>query len=288
MIILDAMFVVTLIANPAGTPLTSAFVDTMARALGAQERVWLKEGVACDLYVPAIDEALVKKTLGDRPYDAIVQPVAGRRKKLFVADMESTMITCECLDELAEYAGLRDKIAAITARAMNGGMDFEQSLAERVGLLEGLPESTLQKVYDEKVRLMPGAEELMRGLKRAGVYTMLVSGGFDFYASRIAEKLGFDEYRANRLEIAGGKLTGRVLPPILDKNGKLQSLEEGCRKLGIAASDAMAVGDGANDLPMLLKAGLGVAFRAKPAVDAAAGAHIRHGDLAALFYVGGF
>jgi phosphoserine phosphatase len=196
--------------------------------------------------------------------------------------MESTIIENECLDELAEYVGLRDNIEAITARAMNGELDFAAALAERVALLSGLPESALQEVYDQRVRLMAGAEALMKALKAQGIYTMLVSGGFSFYTSRIKERLGFDEERSNRLEILDGALTGRVLPPILDKNAKLAALEEGCAKLGISANEAIAIGDGANDLPMLLSAGLGIAYHAKPTVRAQAENQINQCDLSAL------
>jgi phosphoserine phosphatase len=214
--------------------------------------------------------------------DAIVQPYPKPRYKLFVADMESTIIANECLDELADYVGLRAKIEAITARAMNGELDFAPALAERVGLLKGLTSRTLQEVYDKKVTLTPGAEALMTALKKQGISCMLVSGGFDFYAKRIKERLGFDEERSNKLQIKDGLLTGEVLPPILDKNAKLRALQEGCAKLGITPAEAIAIGDGANDLPMLLGAGLGVAYYAKPTVRAQAKAQINHGDLSSL------
>lgn len=241
-----------------------------------------------------VDEALADgfalraaAAIGNAPIDLIFQPLTHRRKKLLIADMESTIITCECLDELAELIGIRDKIAAITARAMNGELDFEAALRERVALLKGLPESALQKVYDEKVRLMPGAKELISSMKANGAYCMLVSGGFDFYTSRIAAQLGFDEHRSNRLEIENGVLTGRVLDPILGKEAKLEALKETCAKRHIAIEDTLAVGDGANDLPMLLAAGLGVAYHAKPSVRAQAKARIDHADLRALLWAQG-
>lgn len=252
---------------------------------------WLKEGVAADVFVAHEKrEALAAKVqaiIADQPYDAVVQPLAGRRKKLFIADMESTIITCECLDELAELVGIREQIAAITARAMNGELDFEAALKERVALLKGLSESALQEVYDKKVRLMPGAKELVAAMKKSGAYCMLVSGGFDFYTSRIVKSLGFDEQRSNRLEIENGVLTGHVIAPILGKEAKLQALQETCKKRGYKTDEVLAVGDGANDLPMLLAAGLGVAYHAKPSVRAQANARIDHADLRALLFAQG-
>ena len=234
-------------------------------------------------------EILCLATLAqDYNIDFIIQLAGNRRKKLLIADMESTIITCECLDELAELVGIRDKIAAITARAMNGELDFEAALRERVGLLKGLPESALQRVMDEKVRLMPGAKQLLSTMKKQGAYCMLVSGGFDFYASRVADMLGFDEWRANKLEIIDGKLTGNVIAPVLGKEAKLEALNGACKKLGLTLEDALAVGDGANDLPMLLAAGLGIAYHAKPHVRAQAKHKIDHADLRALLWAQGY
>jgi len=290
-------FVVTLLANPAKEALSRAFTDSMAPSLALQgitieKTTWLKEGIACDLFVQhnsrnALD-AHVANILRDQPYDAIVQPVANRRKKLLIADMESTIITCECLDELAEFGGIRDQIATITARAMNGELNFEEAITQRVGLLKGLDESALQRVMDEKVKLMPGAKELLAAIKKSGAYCMLVSGGFDFYTSRVKTWLGFDEARANKLEIKDGKLTGNIIRPILGKEAKLAALKEACVKMGITEADVLAVGDGANDLPMLLEAGLGVAYHAKPFVRAQARAQINHCDLSALVWAGNY
>ncbi|MDX2112417.1 MAG: phosphoserine phosphatase SerB [Alphaproteobacteria bacterium] len=274
------MFSITLLANPKQNPLTTQEVDSAARDLKAQDVCWLEAGIACRLIVENYSSSVIRHLSSD----IIIQPHPRPRYKLFVADMESTIIENECLDELADYVGLRDKIEAITRRAMNGELDFEQALKERVGLLAGLPESALQEVYDERVRLMPGAEALMKALKDAGIYTMLVSGGFSFYTQRIKARLRFDEERSNKLEIAAGKLTGRVIPPILDKNAKLAALNEGCAKLGIFPAEAIAIGDGANDLPMLLAAGLGVAYHAKPNVRAQAKNQLNHCDLSALIY----
>jgi phosphoserine phosphatase len=261
-------------------------VDRIARELDAKDIQWLEKGVACALVIPSLPRDLkdASATLG-MTCDWIVQPHPRPSYKLFVADMESTIIENECLDELADYVGLRDKIENITRRAMNGELDFEAALTERVGLLAGLPESALQEVYDQRVRLMPGAIELMKALKDAGIYTMLVSGGFSFYTERIKARLGFDEERSNKLEIAAGKLTGKVLPPILDKHAKLAALNEGCAKLGIAPDEVIAIGDGANDLPMLLAAGLGIAYHAKPSVRAQAKNQLNYCDLSALVWL---
>ncbi len=267
------------------------------QGIAIEKTHWLQEGAACELVVmSSAAETSASGSLGKlgmtvndalrgMPFDAIVQPHPRPRYKLFVADMESTIIENECLDELAEYVGLKDKIAAITRRAMNGELDFEAALAERVGLLAGLPEAALQDVYDKKVTLMPGAQALLAALKKQGVHTMLVSGGFTFYTERIKARFGFDEAHGNRLEIKDGKLTGRVIAPILGKEAKLQALLETCKKLGISTQEALAIGDGANDLPMLLSAGLGVAYRAKPVVRAQAAAQINHCDLSALIWL---
>jgi phosphoserine phosphatase len=262
------------------------------QGIAVRNHQWLKENTACDLFVEMDDitwlDSALQNTLRSQPMEAIVQPVATRKKKLLIADMESTIITCECLDELADIVSIRDKIASITARAMNGELNFEEAITERVGLLEGLPESALQEVYDKKVQLMPGAKELVNTMKKQGAYCMLVSGGFDFYTSRIKDLLGFDEARANRLEIKDGKLTGNIIPPILGKEAKLSALEETCKKMGVAPEETLAVGDGANDLPMLMAAGLGIAYHAKPTVRAAAKARVNHTDLTALLYAQGY
>jgi phosphoserine phosphatase len=211
-----------------------------------------------------------------------------RRNRLLVADMESTIIEQECLDELAEYAGLRERISEITARAMRGELDFEAAIKERVGLLAGMDAARLQEVYDGRVTLMPGAATLIATLKANGARCALVSGGFDFFAERIAQRLGFDEFQANRLEITGGKLTGRVVEPILGREAKLAALERLSGAMGLQRALTMATGDGANDLAMIKAAGLGVAFRAKPVVAAEADASITHGDLTALLYLQGY
>lgn len=253
---------------------------------------WLEPGAAADMFVTADSlsalDAAVQAVLADQPYDAVVQAAAGRRKALLISDMDSTLITVECIDELADFVGRKQEVAAITERAMNGELDFEAALAARVALLQGLPEGVLRQCYDERVALMPGAQALVGTMRAQGAHAVLVSGGFTFFTGRVREALGFHEDFGNRLEIAQGVLTGRVLPPVLGREAKLRTLQETCRRLGIAPEAALAVGDGANDLPMLLAAGLGVAYHAKPVVRAQAQARITHGDLSALLYAQGY
>ncbi|MDE2134379.1 MAG: phosphoserine phosphatase SerB [Alphaproteobacteria bacterium] len=215
-------------------------------------------------------------------------PAANRRKKLLVADMDSTIIACECLDELADMAGLKAKISAITERAMKGEIEFAGALRERVGLLKGLPLEALERVWRERVRLNPGARELVATMKTNGARTLLVSGGFTFFTARVAEAAGFDEHQSNVLIDDGKALTGEVREPILGREAKLQALERALTRFGLQADDALAVGDGANDLSMIRRAGLGVAYHAKPVVAAAAGASIVHNDLTALLYLQGY
>lgn len=219
--------------------------------------------------------------------DFALQPLDGRRKSLLVADMESTVIANEMLDELADFVGLRPRIAAITERAMNGELDFEAALAERVGLLKDLPESILEECT-ERIVIDPGAGSLVSTLKAHGVRTALVSGGFTYFARGIQERLGFDFVQANELLWRDGRLTGQVGRPILDRQAKVTALDRQCAQLGIDAAAAATVGDGANDLSMLLKSGLGVAFHGKPQVAEAARFRIDHGDLSTLLYFQGY
>ena len=286
-------FVATLIANPAEPALSVPLAEAMAQHAGARTVDWLAQGIACDIAIaegrdPRAVAGAVAATLAGAPVDIVVQPVAGRRKRLLLADMDSTMIRQECVDELAAVAGIGDEVAAITARAMNGEIAFEPALRERVALLRDLPLSVIDEVIATRITLMPGGRELIATMKRHGAYTALVSGGFTAFASRIAETLGFDEHRANILEHADGRLTGRVTEPILGKQAKLETLEALSAGLGIAPEDAMAVGDGANDLAMLERAGSGVALHAKPSVAARARMRIDHGDLTALLYIQGY
>ena len=238
-------------------------------------------------------EVIQPDIIGAEPIDLAVVPDKHRRKMLLVADMESTIIEQECLDELAEYVGLREKVAAITERAMRGELDFATALNERVGLLKGLDSRVLDEVYEKRVTLMPGAETLVATMKANKAFCALVSGGFTFFTEKIAKRLGFDAHQANTLEIADGKLTGRVVAPILGREAKLAALQQFARQRKLKAEQTLAVGDGANDLDMLGAAGLGVAFRAKPKVQQSVaalpnGAVINHGDLTALLFLQGY
>lgn len=215
-------------------------------------------------------------------------PAGNRRKRLLIADMDSTMITVECIDEIAAAAGLRDQVQPITERAMRGEIPFEEALRARVALLEGLEEAQLQEVHDARIRLMSGGRELVATMRAHGAHAALVSGGFTFFTERVAAELGFDEHHANQLLIESGRLTGRVVEPVLGRRAKLDSLVEIADRLGLPLADALAVGDGANDLEMIEAAGLGIAFHAKPVVAERAHASIRHGDLTALLYLQGY
>jgi len=279
--------VLVLISNPACPALTEAVVAAAAEALkraGATvgQPDWLAPGIACDL---PFDGAAAPPALPD--VDAIVLASQGRRKKLLVADMESTMIHNEMLDELADFLGLREKIAGITARAMNGEIDFAGALEERVGLLKGLPVSKLDEAAT-RIRYMPGGATLVATMKKHGAYCALVSGGFTYFTAMVRKKLGFDFDAANVLEHDGTSLAGTVGRPILGKEAKLTTLQRLAGEHDITIADAVTVGDGANDLPMLKAAGLGVAFHAKPAVAAEVPAGINHGDLSALLYLQGY
>jgi phosphoserine phosphatase len=233
------------------------------------------------------DLAVVRAALGAALVDAIVSEAATRRKSLLIADMDSTMITGETLDELADFAGLKDKIAAITARAMNGELDFKSALRERVLMLKGLPVSTLDQTW-ERVRLTDGARELVATMRANGAYTALVSGGFTFFTARVAALLGFHMHKSNLLLDDGATLTGFVAEPILDRETKLETLRALAQERTLPLSATVAVGDGANDLDMLGAAGLGVAFHAKPIVAAAARARVDHANLRALLFAQGY
>jgi phosphoserine phosphatase len=224
----------------------------------------------------------------NRGFDINVIPFENRRKKLLVADMDSTIIGCECLDELADMAGLKPQIAAITERAMRGEIEFEVALRERVSMLKGLPIEALERTYKERVKLNPGARALVATMKKHGARTCLVSGGFTYFTERVAREAGFDDHQANVLLDDGKCLTGEVREPILGRAAKLSALKSEIETQGIAREDALAVGDGANDLAMIQYAGLGVAYHAKPIVSDAAAVAIAHGDLRALLYLQGY
>jgi phosphoserine phosphatase len=290
------MFVATLISNPADPALDDAIID-IARALlpQAASAVWLAKGVAADVAFdgggadPRKTADRLRAVLGGRPIDVVVQDLATpRRKKLFLADMDSTMIGQECIDELADFAGLKAHVSAITERAMRGEIAFEPALRERVALLKGLPVTVVDQVLRERITLTPGGRELVGTMRRNGGYTCLVSGGFTLFTREVAAKIGFQENRANTLLADGGNLAGQVAEPILGREAKKATLGELRRKLKLDAAETLAVGDGANDLDMLYDAGLGVAFHANPAVASAAAARIDHGDLTALLYAQGY
>ena len=285
--------VATLIANPSNPVLNSTIAESAAKALNASGLYWLADGIACDLVLrddtdKATAERVLRMAIVDRPIDIVIQEQDKRRKKILIADMDSTMIGQECIDELAAEVGLKDKVSTITARAMNGEIEFEPALRERVALLKGLPISVVDEVIEKRITLTPGGIELLATMKAKGHYTALVSGGFTVFTSRIAATLGFDENRANILGEENGYLDGTVAEPILGKQAKVDALNDIASKLGISPEDALAVGDGANDLGMLHLAGSGVALHAKPAVAAEAKIRIDHGDLTALLYLQGY
>lgn len=288
--------ILTLISPAGGQALNSTLMADATTALvragaAVEGENWLARDAACDIpfsgIEPHMGEGVVRQVIEGAAIDVVVQPAEGRRKALLVADMDSTIVTSETLDELAEFAGIKDKIAEITRRAMNGEIDFQGALRERVGMLKGLPAEALEKTL-ARVVLTTGATALVRTMRAHGAYTALISGGFTFFTGRVATLVGFNEHRGNTLGIANGELTGTVGEPILDKDSKLNTLRELVARLQISPQLSMAVGDGANDLPMLQAAGLGVAFRAKPITAKGAAARIDHAGLEALLYIQGY
>jgi phosphoserine phosphatase len=278
----------TLIAPRDAVLLTPAMIARVRDAVGGGMPDVLSSGEAVDIAVAsAPDLAAAQAALEDSAVDAIITRADQRRKALLIADMDSTIVTSETLDELADFAGLKPRIAAITARAMNGELDFKAALRERVAMLRGLPVGALEQTW-LRVRLTPGAQELVATMRANGAFTALVSGGFSFFTGRVAALCGFDLHRSNKLLDDGTVLTGHVAEPILDRDTKLATLTQLADQRGLPLSAALAVGDGANDLDMLRAAGLGVAFRAKPIVAAAAQARVDHGDLRALLFAQGY
>jgi phosphoserine phosphatase len=272
--------------------LDDIMLSALRQTLGSTEKVqWLAPDRVADIPFSGIEvsqaEQAARRHLAGRKVDIVAQPVAGRRKKLLIADMDSTIVTGETLDDLAAYAGLKDHIAAITMRAMYGEIDFKTALRERVGLLKGLDESALAKT-DATVELMPGARTLVTTMREHGAFTVLASGGFDYFTSRVRERCGFHVDRANHLILEGGKLAGTVREPVLDGDSKRGFLQSFAAERGLEASETLAVGDGANDLAMLKAAGLGVAFRAKPVVAEEARFRVDHNDLTALLFAQGY
>jgi phosphoserine phosphatase len=280
--------VLTLVAAREATTLDRADIDAVRGAIHGGAPVILSPGEAADIPTEtAPDMQRVRAALGDRPIDAIAMSKRGRRKGLLIADMDSTIVTSETLDELADFAGLKDRIAAITRAAMNGELEFHAALRARVAMLKGLKLDALEKTW-ERVRLTPGARELVRTMAAHNALTALVSGGFTWFTGRVAALVGFDIHRANTLLDDGAALTGEVGDPIVDRDTKLATLRELAAERGLRMAATLAVGDGANDLAMLREAGLGVAFHAKPIVAAEARARVDHADLRALLFAQGY
>jgi phosphoserine phosphatase len=285
--------VATLISNPTERRLTPALATRALQAIGASSISWLAEAIACDLAVPhgtgqAAADARLREALAGEPVDIVVHPKEGRRKKILLADMDSTMIDQECIDELADEVGVKEHVAAITARSMNGEIAFEPALRERVALLKDLELAVVDRIIRDRLTLASGGRTLVQTMRKHGAWTALVSGGFDVFTSKIAGMIGFDENRANRLIESGGRLTGQVGEPIFGRASKAEALSEIAIAHNANAEDVVAVGDGANDLDMIRLAGMGVALHAKPAVAAQAQIRIDHGDLTALLYLQGY
>jgi phosphoserine phosphatase len=288
--------VLTLVAPPDRQPLSDAVTTVLLQRLyqlGATtgDIAWLQEGIACDIPFDNLPvdqtQQLVTATLAELPIDFHVQPAANRRKKLLLSDMDSTILTNETLDDIADIAGLKDEIAAITARTMAGELDFTQALIERIAMLAELSETALTKAF-ERIDYSAGGATLVATMRQHGAYTALVSGGFKYFTKRVAAKIGFDLDLANDLEISDGRLTGRLQGPILDPDGKLSALIRLSDEHGLTPADAATVGDGSNDIPMLRAAGLGVAYRGKPIVRQAIGCQVNYTDLTALLYFQGY
>lgn len=285
-------FVATLLAGPSYA-LTASEGKAAKALLAATDCHWLAPGKALDLYFEPGETAetltaQLREEFTDRPVDVAVQPLAHRRKKLLIADMDSTMIGQECIDELAAEIGVKDKVAAITERAMRGELDFEASLTERVALLAGLETAAVQRVLATRIQLTPGGTTLVQTMKAHGGFTALVSGGFTAFVAHVAAEIGFDRFHANELVVDGDVFSGHVREPILGPDAKRERLKAFIRETGCLREDSLAVGDGANDLAMIDHAGLGVAFHAKPAVAARADVSIQHSDLSALLFLQGY
>jgi len=284
------MFVATLMTGHEATRLDPTLVETVRDEWRGGAVLWLASGVAAEFSTPRMpcDYLCVRSKLQELGVDLVVQRAEGRRKRMLLADMDSTMIRQECIDELAAEAGVGAHVAAVTIRAMNGELDFGEALRERVGLLKGLPVDIVRRVYENRIVLTPGGRELVATMKAHGAHTALISGGFTAFSARVSEALGFDEHRANVLNVRAGKLTGTVAEPILGRDAKTAALREISERLGLDPVEAMAVGDGANDLGMLALAGTGVAFHARPTVAEKSDIRVDHGDLTALLYVQGY
>ena len=283
------MSVLCLIANPAEPAIDPGLVAAIQHDTHGEIN-WLNPGVACEIVKPAAGDpvGIARSHIGELPIDAALVPIANRRKRLLIADMDSTMIVQECIDELADAVGIKDEVAAITERAMRGELDFEAALQTRVSLIKGLERSVIDEIRRERITLAPGSRALVQTMKAYGAFTSLVSGGFTFFADYIGKRLGFDEAVANVLEFEGERLTGTVAMPIVGREMKLSRLQTLAREHEVPIAATIAVGDGANDLDMIRAAGLGVALHAKPVVAAEAHARIDFGDLTALLYLQGY
>lgn len=284
------MHVVTLMSAPEARALEAPLVENLRNAWGGGGAVWLAQDIAAEFSVMQEPDNFwqVWQDIQHLGIDLVIQEQEGRRKKMLLADMDSTMIQQECIDELADEAGVGDQVKDITARAMNGELDFNEALNERVGLLKGLPVSTIEQVLRERITFMPGGAVLLATMKANGAYAALVSGGFTAFTQAVAARLGFDENRANTLLTDGDVLSGNVALPILGQQAKVDALEQISKRLELSESEVIAVGDGANDLGMLKRAGTGVALHAKPAVAAQCDIRINHGDLTALLFLQGY
>ncbi|HEY6336194.1 MAG TPA: phosphoserine phosphatase SerB [Alphaproteobacteria bacterium] len=288
--------VLTIVAGDLVAGLENSIADrarAALRAAGAEVGALhsLARGLAVDLPFEGVTdptaERVVRAGLEAESFDLLAQPAEGRRKRLLVADMDSTIVGVETLDELADFAGVKDEVAAITVRSMAGEVDFVDALVERVAMLKGLSTDALERTW-ERVFLLPGARTLVQTMRRHGAYSALVSGGFRFFTGRVRTLVGFDDDESNTLEVEDGRLTGRIVPPVINRDGKFNALRRLCKVRGLPLSASLAVGDGANDLAMVRAAGLGVAYRGKPALAAAARARVDHGDLTALLYFQGY
>lgn len=284
------MYTVTVLAAPARADLTEERVEALRDLFAGGHIIWLDDSIAAEFPAEALppDAAAIGDDTRLAGFDLVIQPTEGRRKAVLLADMDSTMIEQECIDELADMAGVGPRVAAITTRAMNGELNFHEALIERVSLLAGLNELVIQQVLDERITIAPGGRTLIATMRAQGAYCALVSGGFTAFTAPIAAELGFNEHRANALLADEGVLTGHVGLPILGREAKIEALEEITAQHGLTPADAIVVGDGANDLGMIQLAGTGVALHAKPVVAAQAGVRIDHGDLTALLYLQGY
>jgi phosphoserine phosphatase len=290
-------FIVTIVTNPSQYTLDETIVNKIFRILEKQSSLvsgfsWLSVGEACDITLQAPSEKALREALlvylADKPVDSFIQEKSEQRlKKLLISDMDSTIIEQECIDELADSLGIKPQVADITAKAMNGELDFPSALKERVALLKGLEESILQSVFENKITFMPGAKTLIATMNKLDTRCVLVSGGFTFFTQRVAKALGFAEHQANQLDFHQGKLTGKVIEPILDKEAKVEALEAQIAQLGITGNDVLALGDGANDLPMLERAALGIACHAKDAVKRVIHHQVNHTTLESVLFAQG-